>query len=678
VTNLRNSSANCSRPDGVLLPPSGAGAPPIPPRGDGLTSEQAALLDKYVLAASLRAKARCATGVEAQTPHPLRVQLSEYAKLAVPSDFGDNPEKQAENGTIPRKSASAVEGEKKSLLFNKLVSAPGTSEAIGSQYLSPPKRPKNVPLDETAQKLADSKQSLRRRAPQKFVTNAVLTLGLLRLENSPLRMYYQRSLLCSSEIAQVDGRLTSTYCNGRHCTVCGNIRTGKQLNKYLPVITSWLCHRHPVTGKAAGAYMVTLTVRNCDAPDLPGVLDEMHQAFTAYLRTVREEGVDYGGVKLRWGVEKPLKRSPRKPRVWRPHAQIIRKLECTYNAASDQYHPHFHVLVNDLDAAEVLLHAWFTKFGDRAIWKAQDVRAVDVGSARELFKYFTKIITPHCADKTKLETRRRALRLNRWRQENAIEEMLPVPDLNPGEDYHIFAEALDVMFCAMRGRIIFRACGIPGASDDDDNVTADDSTLVTDDFRVIQWAYRGHDWTTDADREALTGWVPNARLLTLHKAIKLPATASPVLRLVQDYRAPARTASVVVLEAQPDQPLSFWEPAPAAEPAEKLSLPSTLIEATFVPVIVTSTSRARRVVLDVPGCHYRAVPQLVPRQPTHALPRIERTTWWTDQDTGELVAVVGAYCAPPPPDLRRVRGNDLAFLSRTINPHFFPPSLFSV
>jgi hypothetical protein len=409
---------------------------------------------------------------------------------------------------------------------------------------------------------------------------------------------------------------------------------------------------------------------------LPALLDEMHGVFTSYLRTVREEGVDYGGIKLRWGTEKPLKRAPRKPRIWRPHVQIIRKLECTYNPGHEQYHPHLHVLLNDLDAAELLVDRWLGHFGERATVKAQDVRAVDVGSARELFKYFTKIITPHCADKTKLDTRRRALRLNRWRQENGIDEMLPVPDLIPGEDYHIYAEALDVMFCAMRGRIIFRACGIAGASADDDNVTADDSTLVTDDFRVIQWEYRGHDWTTDRDREALTGWEPNERLLTLHKAITLPAHASAVLRLVQDYRGPVAPSSVVVLEAQPDQPLSFLEPTPADEVAEKLPLPSTRIRATFVPVVVTPESVARHVVLDIFSCHPRHVHQVALLPPNHRLPRVERTAWWPDPETGELLPLVSAYCAlSASPELRRVRGFDLPPLLRSINS--FPTSLFS-
>jgi hypothetical protein len=422
---------------------------------------------------------------------------------------------------------------------------------------------------ETVENETKTARTLRRRCSNKFI-DTTLKASLARLIDSPLRMSYQSSLSCADELVQGDGKITSTYCNQRWCSVCGTNRTGKGLNRYGDEIESWITTSDLVTRQPGGAYMLTLTFRSVTAGDLAEAIDQMLDGFNKIRQVLRRTGVAlvqddvfdlYGELRpgpvyrLRWQAAPATE--PKRPTIWR-ELLLIRKLECTYNAVKDSYHPHLHILLNDLEAAEAMVEAWLNLFPTRATVEAQNIRAIDARSAKELFKYFTKVITPSATGpeaKEKMRERRRLQSLNRWRKENGL-PLLDVPDLVPGVDYHIYPQALDAIFLAMRGRRIMQSCGIPGLeSADDDDATADLATVEATDFRSVVYTWdeeRGYDWRAtvhDLDKatgelvprvEHLTGWEPRPLLRALGDAIVLPPGTQP-LRLVEplpDLNAP--------------------------------------------------------------------------------------------------------------------------------------------
>lgn len=86
-------------------------------------------------------------------------------------------------------------------------------------------------------------------------------------------------------------------------------------------------------------WLVTLTIRNVTAENLPTTLRRMTHDFQA--------------------VKLAMRRSDRVKLV------ALRKLECTYNASSKSYHPHFHFVVKGEKARLLVIH-WLSRQGDEA------------------------------------------------------------------------------------------------------------------------------------------------------------------------------------------------------------------------------------------------------------------------------------------------------------------------
>jgi hypothetical protein len=128
---------------------------------------------------------------------------------------------------------------------------------------------------------------------------------------------------------------------------------------------------------------LTLTIPNVDREALPAALDNMHRAFKSIqdksTRTTRGGKGHKGGRGL----------------------VGLRKLECTYNRARGDYHPHYHVVADGVCRAQDFMNDWLKAF-PTATAAAQDVRAADEHSAKELFKYFSKLVTKTSAGKTEV------------------------------------------------------------------------------------------------------------------------------------------------------------------------------------------------------------------------------------------------------------------------------------
>ncbi|MEM1044380.1 MAG: protein rep [Bacteroidota bacterium] len=259
---------------------------------------------------------------------------------------------------------------------------------------------------------------------------------------------YRSSIYCGEKIEQEGGVLTSRYCGHRWCLICNRIRMGKAINAYEPEVSGW-----------TDPQLVTLTVQNAPGDELRMTIEGMVKGFSQLVRKLRRDG----------------------------HAvRAIRKLECTYNAQREDYHPHFHVVVEGERAADAMLDAWLRfgpKYTGREVKRGgQDVRPLDVdgGGLRELFKYFTKLTA-----KTQ----------------------------SGGKGY-VGVPQLDVMFRAMRSKRVYQPYGFRTAKDVNEVDELDAVTVaISREDQATTWLWDDDvaDWVDLETGECLTGHAPDAK-----------------------------------------------------------------------------------------------------------------------------------------------------------------------
>ena len=292
-----------------------------------------------------------------------------------------------------------------------------------------------------------------KRAKVKF-TQQKLLRALLKL-GSPLAKKYDDTLLCSSVLEQDGNKLRSRFCNNRWCNICNRIRTAKLIKGYGAAIDSMIDPR-----------FVTLTVPNVPAEELRAEIRRMLSEF----RKIQE---------LRRKQKKPLIRG-------------IRKLEVTYNPDLQNFHPHFHFIVEGEAAADELIECWLDRNA------AADKRGQDQREAKnpiELFKYFAKLTSKSKSDTIII----RAGKMIR------IEYSYP--------------EALDLVFQAIQGtRIIQPIGGIKYIKEDIEDI---ETVEVADlDPEEALWIYQDRDWVNVYTGELLTGYEPTKRDLSKRKKIR--------------------------------------------------------------------------------------------------------------------------------------------------------------
>jgi plasmid rolling circle replication initiator protein Rep len=267
----------------------------------------------------------------------------------------------------------------------------------------------------------------------------MLAQNLTKLE-SPLNKGYRRTLFdCGGLIIQEGQKLTSKYCNARWCNTCNRIRTAKLLNGYQKPLQAF-----------AEPYFVTLTIPNVSEFDLKDAIKSMLRSFQLIVRSRRRLTPING----------------------------IRKLECTINAESDTYHPHFHVLVDGEENAQYLISEWLKRYELAESW-CQDMRSADKGSLSELFKYTTKIVS-----KTK------------------------------NGDFNIYIRKLDVIFNAMYKLRTFQSFGsVRMVTEDIDKLKSDTYDIEFKETEVYLWA--NSDWYSMSEGLPLTEYVPSTAMIKL-------------------------------------------------------------------------------------------------------------------------------------------------------------------
>lgn len=292
-----------------------------------------------------------------------------------------------------------------------------------------------------------------KRAKVKF-TQQKLLRALVKL-GSPLAKKYDATLFCSSVLEQDGNKLRSRFCNNRWCNICNRIRTAKLIKGYGAAIDSMIDPR-----------FVTLTVPNVTATELRAEIRRMISEF----RKIQE---------LRRKHKKPLIRG-------------IRKLEVTYNPDLQNFHPHFHFIVEGESAADELIEAWL----DRNT--TADIRGQDQREAKnpiELFKYFAKLTSKSKSDTIIIKAGKMV----------RIEYSYP--------------EALDLVFQAIEGtRIIQPIGGIKYVKEDIEDL----ETVVVEDLEPEEalWIYQDRDWVNVYTGELLTGYEPSRRDLSKRKKIR--------------------------------------------------------------------------------------------------------------------------------------------------------------
>jgi hypothetical protein len=308
---------------------------------------------------------------------------------------------------------------------------------------------------------------MRLRARSKWLTARVVNRLEEAVPDSPIPYGSARS--CCAVVEQEDGNLTCTYCKQRWCVVCQRIRMGVKVNEYVPVLRGWRREGEEV-------FFVSLTRPNVPADELADEVGEMiHQ-----LGLCRQQIRGTRGLELK----------------------TIRCTEVTYNPERDDFNPHFHVAVNGREQAEALVEEWL-KRSPGASRKAQDISRWD-GTPEgllELVKYSTKLFVPKGGE----------------RPDGGIQQ-------KPMD-----AEALDVIFRALRGRHLLRPTGFDkdeareralteeevsqeaDADDfDEDDLDATVSAYIRPGEDCI-WEWDGHDWYNPETGEALTEHEPPDR-----------------------------------------------------------------------------------------------------------------------------------------------------------------------
>lgn len=291
----------------------------------------------------------------------------------------------------------------------------------------------------------DDKETLQKRAYRKYISHA-LSLRLVDASKinpkSTLKKSYFNSYHCCSTIAiHSSGKVKGNYCKTRWCMVCNSIRTAVLIHKYMPIVEQW-----------DDKYFVTLTLKNIKERDLRPTINQMQKTINGIKNTVRQRYKRGKGERFLG----------------------LRKLECTYNPNTDEYHPHFHFIINGSDNANELFYKWIDKTAT-AKYKGQDIKQADDNSTKELFKYFTKVTTPI---------------------KNKKGEII---------DHKIYADAMDVIFNSIKGLRTFQYFGFK-----QNKVKAEDFVPLEMDGDPIvssaKWVQELADWAED-NGELLSGYI---------------------------------------------------------------------------------------------------------------------------------------------------------------------------
>lgn len=191
----------------------------------------------------------------------------------------------------------------------------------------------------------------KRFAKYKTVESVLKLIDL----HSPFESKYWDTFHCCETI-EVEGQyITGHYCDNRWCYVCGRIVTAKLIQAYKPVLA-----------KFQDPQFVTLTIVNVTELALPAAIKKMVKTFIAINSKFRHD---------------------------RPYRIFgIRKIEVEPSEHPGEYHPHFHIILENQCVAQALVQEWLL-YNPTADIRGQNITKCNEGSLAEFFKYTTKPVT---------------------------------------------------------------------------------------------------------------------------------------------------------------------------------------------------------------------------------------------------------------------------------------------
>ncbi len=285
------------------------------------------------------------------------------------------------------------------------------------------------------------KRSLLSRAKAKdFSYN--LAISLANVPDSPLLKSYKNTIFCAWEVFKDGDKKTSRYCGNRWCLVCNRIRCAKLIKAYGPQLA-----------RLNDPYFVTLTIPNVLGHYLrPSIIDMKKNLATICNRY--------------------KKRHQRQKQTWKIDGLL--KIECTYNFVLNNFHPHFHAIVEGKQAAAALVADWL-KVYPACSAKGQDMRKAKAGTEKEMFKYFAKIVTP-----TKT-------------------------------GWGVYVTAMDTIFVAMKGLDTFTNMGnVRPVSEEVEGVKAEPNSEYQ--YGYSEYIPEVRDWVDTETGELETGYVRSEAL----------------------------------------------------------------------------------------------------------------------------------------------------------------------
>jgi hypothetical protein len=230
-------------------------------------------------------------------------------------------------------------------------------------------------LDKLAQlgTLSESKAESTSKSQKHYLTKArkkAVSYGiaskLTDVKDSPLHKAYVRTFFCNRWI-EVDreGGVRTEYCKQRWCPICNGVRTAELINGYLPTLL-----------QLGNLWFVTLTRQSVKANELRSTFQIMKKSLRHIQHNVLRK----------------------KHRIT---LQGIRKIESNYNANTDTFNPHMHLVLSaeNINDVYALVQEWLYYNPDTTDSEAQNIRKVDLTQKQdkdfllELFKYATKTVT---------------------------------------------------------------------------------------------------------------------------------------------------------------------------------------------------------------------------------------------------------------------------------------------
>lgn len=175
-----------------------------------------------------------------------------------------------------------------------------------------------------------------------------------------MKKQYRNAMWCSNMLV---GRMVGDKvefhgerCKCRICSSCLSIRTAKLIKGY----------EEPLS-QIDDLYFVTLTAPTVTWEELPIRMDDFREWWSKVTKS------------RYWMRNKP---------------KGIRKTECTLRP-NGRYHYHFHILIGGRENAKWLINKWLelSPTSKRSAQDMREVRKDNKGAIKEMFKYFTKIIS---------------------------------------------------------------------------------------------------------------------------------------------------------------------------------------------------------------------------------------------------------------------------------------------